>query len=90
VASLQAIQSITLDVSILETPAYKALSFPEVPFQVDYNIPVGRRNPFLPIGSDSSSITSDTDILIQSESVNTASTTAPAPATTTLPNPKKR
>jgi hypothetical protein len=50
VASLQAIQYVDLNTSILQSPAYKALSFPERPFQVDYNIPVGRRNPFLPIG----------------------------------------
>lgn len=52
VLSLQAIQYIDLNTAILESPAYKALSFPEIPFAVDYNIPVGRRNPFLPIGTD--------------------------------------
>lgn len=50
ITSLQAIQYVDLDTSILQSEAYRALSFPEKPFQVDYNFPIGRRNPFLPIG----------------------------------------
>jgi hypothetical protein len=92
VASLQAIQYITLDTSILDSPAYKALSFPEVPFQVDYNIPVGRRNPFLPIGSDSQGfVESAAQAPTVEPAVVTATTTpTPAPATTTLPSPRRR
>jgi hypothetical protein len=90
VTSLQAIQYIDLDTTILTSPAYKALSFPEVPFQVDYNIPVGRRNPFLSIGDDpQSSGFTNTEVPVQ-ETITNISTTTPATTSPTLPNPKKR
>ena len=50
VANLQTVRYIDLNTELFAKASYKALSFPEVPFEVDYNIPVGRRNPFLPIG----------------------------------------
>jgi|GEM_PF-1564774 len=87
VASLQAIQYIDLDTSILASPAYQALSFPERPFQVDYNIPVGRRNPFLPIGSDTQVFEVSP---AQNQNVNNATTTATTTGPQVLPTPKKR
>ncbi len=85
VASLQAIRYIDLNTSILKSPAYQALSFPEKPFQVDYNIPVGRRNPFLPIGSETQRFEVST---AQPQNIIKATTTATA--TQVLPTPKKR
>lgn len=83
VASLQAIQYVDLNTSILQSPAYKALSFPERPFQVDYNIPVGRRNPFLPIGSETQTFELP-PVQQVSQATSTASATAPVVV------PKKR
>ena len=87
VSNLQTVRNINLNTSILSTVAYKALSFPEKPFEVDYNIPVGRKNPFLPIGIDT-----ETNNLVQGQTqippVNTVSVTAST--TTPLPQPKKR
>ncbi len=99
VAGLLSLNTINLDVNIFNSVAYKALSFPEKPFVVDYNIQYGRQNPFLPIGVDAVGIS--TSITTQSSGptvdvppasvVETASTTpTPAPATTTpvKPTPK--
>lgn len=84
VSSLQAIRYIDLNTTILQSPAYKALSFPERPFQVDYNIPVGRRNPFLPIGVGQDIGTSN---IVQEEEEPVATTTPSA--TTTRPTPRR-
>lgn len=75
VANLQTVRYIDLNTKIFSMPAYKALTFPEVPFAVDYNIPAGRRNPFLPLGVDGGSA--------QSASVQQTATETQAPATTT-------
>lgn len=99
VAGLLNLNTINLDVSMFESVAYKALSFPEKPFAVDYNIPYGRQNPFLPIGVNavgiSSSITTqnsgsatETDNSTVEE-VSPATTTPPA-ATTTPVQPTKK
>ena len=77
VTSLQAIQYVNLDTSILQSAAYAALSYPEIPFQVDYNIPVGRRNPFLPIGSETSRSSSVSPV------TNEATTSTPVKPPTT-------
>ena len=47
------LNSVNIDVKLFETHAYRALSFPDKPFIVDYEIDAGRGNPFLPIGIDS-------------------------------------
>jgi hypothetical protein len=52
VANLQTVRYIDLNATILTSAAFRAMSFPERPFEVDYDIPAGRRNPFLPIGVD--------------------------------------
>ncbi|MEN9604936.1 MAG: hypothetical protein RJB39_621 [Candidatus Parcubacteria bacterium] len=46
-----ALNSVNIDTSLFNTDAYKSLTFPDAPFPVDYAIPVGRGNPFLPIGA---------------------------------------
>lgn len=92
VAGLLNLNTINLDVSIFESLAYKALSFPEQPFAVDYNIPYGRQNPFLPIGVDavgiSTSITTQTasDLTDTVDAASSVSTTSPVtPMATTTP-----
>ncbi|MES2986248.1 MAG: hypothetical protein V4686_03975 [Patescibacteria group bacterium] len=82
VANLQTVRYIDLNTEIFNKPAYKALSFPEVPFAVDYNIPVGRRNPFLPIGLDSQTTPATV--------VAPAATTTPATTPTPTAQPKAR
>lgn len=47
------LNSVNIDIKLFETHAYRALSFPDKPFIVDYAIEAGRGNPFLPIGIDS-------------------------------------
>ena len=44
------LNSVKIDVGLFKTPAFQALNYPDKPFEVDYAIPVGRGNPFLPIG----------------------------------------
>lgn len=88
VANLQTIQYISLDTTVITTPAYKALSFPERPFQVDYNIPVGRKNPFLPIGAvgpEGSLVSPQVQASAPVEDVPVTPV-----ATTTRPNPTPR
>lgn len=80
VANLQTVRYIDLNTEIFSKPAYVALSFPQIPFAVDYNIPVGRRNPFLPLGLDSSP-TGVVQVQPVEEVVSAPSTTtAPVPA----------
>ncbi len=50
VNGILALNSVNIDTGIFTTDAYKQLTFPDTPFFVDYAIPVGRENPFLPIG----------------------------------------
>lgn len=52
VTSLLGLNSVSLDVSIFESKVYQALSYPEIPFVVNYTRDAGRNNPFLPIGVD--------------------------------------
>lgn len=72
VSNLQTVRYIDLNTEIFSQPAYKALTFPEVPFEVDYNIPAGRRNPFLPLGIEAGT----------NSAAPTQQTTAPATSTT--------
>ncbi len=51
VNGILALNSVSIDTSVFNTDAYKQLTFPDNPFPVDYAIPVGRVNPFLPIGA---------------------------------------
>lgn len=76
VANLQTVRYIDLNTEVFGMIAYKALSFPEVPFEVDYNIPVGRRNPFLPIGADGVSGASAPVQPVSETATNTATSTA--------------
>lgn len=93
VSNLQTVQYISLDTSILDSVAYEALSFPKVPFRVDYIFPIGRGNPFLPIGVDrtgsvsvgaQSEVSSDVVVDVKEDTTVTSSTTKKA-----LPTPKK-
>lgn len=85
VANLQTVRYIDLNTKIFSMPAYKALSFPEIPFAVDYNIPAGRRNPFLPLGVEAGSVSAPQVQPTQSA----AEATSTFPATTT-PKPTPR
>ncbi|MES2623271.1 MAG: hypothetical protein V4576_02565 [Patescibacteria group bacterium] len=96
VANLQTVRYIDLNPTILTSAAYKAMTFPEKPFEVDYNIPVGRRNPFLPIGVDAresasaNSQVQDTPVIDSVPNTVIDTTTPPAATTTTPVQPKKR
>lgn len=52
VTSLLGLNSVNLDVSVFQSKVYQALSYPTVPFVVNYTTETGRGNPFLPIGID--------------------------------------
>lgn len=98
VSGLLSLNTINLDVTIFDSVVYKALSFPEKPFAVDYNIPYGRQNPFLPIGINavgiSSSITTQNPVSIEEAPVVPApevvASTTPAPAVSSSTQPTKK
>ncbi len=80
VTSLLGLNSVSLDVSIFDSKVYQALSYPEIPFVVNYTRDAGRNNPFLPIGVD---VVKPNDVKTQvnvNPSATTTSTTPP-PAT---------
>lgn len=97
VTSLLGLNSVNLDVSVFQSKAYQALSYPEVPFVVNYIRESGRDNPFLPIGVDvNKSQTAQAQVNTNSASSSTVQTptnsapvltpaTAPAKATSTAP-----
>lgn len=58
VASLVGFNNVKLDVSIFESKEYKALNYPEKPFDINYSKESGRDNPFLPIGIEGRSFES--------------------------------
>ncbi len=70
VTSLLGLNSVNLDVSIFQSKVYQALSYPEVPFVVNYSRDTGRDNPFLPIGVDAT----------RTQNVQTQTTVTPPPA----------
>lgn len=95
VSSLVGFNSVKLDISIFELNEYKALNYPEKPFDINYSKESGRDNPFLPIGTEGRSsinslqtqdktktISNETDLT--SKLSTTTSTTA---STTTKPKP---
>ena len=67
------LNSVKIDVSLFKTPAFQALNYPDKPFEVDYAIPVGRGNPFLPIG-----VNGKADLSINPQSTTASSTSTPA------------
>lgn len=85
VANLQTVRYIDLDTEIFNKPAYKALSFPQVPFAVDYNIEPGRKNPFLPLGVEVAGSAQSQPTPAQSEVQATTTPVATSTATTTRP-----
>lgn len=85
VSNLQTVRYIDLNTEIFSQPAYKALTFPEVPFVVDYNIPVGRRNPFLPLGIEAGT---NTAAPTQQAAAPEASTTPTTPTATSTTRPR--
>lgn len=95
VSSLLGLNSVNLDVSILQSKVYQALNYPQTPFVVNYSMESGRNNPFLPIGFDGSSPvsapaqqnvnTATTTTAVPPATTNTTNTTTPAPT----PTPKK-
>ena len=54
VTSLVGLNSVDLNVAVIGSKTYNALSYPDIPFVIDYPVDSGRDNPFLPIGSDGS------------------------------------
>lgn len=77
VTSLLGLNSVNLDVSIFQSKVYQALSYPEVPFVVNYSRDSGRENPFLPIGVDPARVQN-----VQTQTAS-APSEAPAPVTAT-------
>jgi len=92
VSSLIGLNSVNIDVSILQSKVYAVLNYPEQPFIVNYSMESGRNNPFLPIGFEGTGVRSET----QSQTVAPAATTsvisdpvATSTATSTVkPRPK--
>lgn len=88
VSSLLGLSSVKLDASIFQSKVYQALSYPEIPFVVNYPRESGRDNPFLPIGLDTTS--PDKNIQNQNKTENVAtSTTLTSTSTISKPIPKK-
>ena len=85
VTSLIGLHSVNLDVSVFQSKVYQALSYPEIPFIVDYTRETGRDNPFLPIGVDTNKSQSAPTQVIDNPTPNT---TAPPVAPVTTPAPK--
>ena len=95
VTSLLGLNSVNLDVSLFKSKVYQALSYPEVPFVINYSRETGRDNPFLPIGVDvGKTQTVQTQVNTNPASATQtpasavlapASTTTPAKATSTAP-----
>ncbi len=79
VSSLLGLNSVNLDVSILKSPAYAALNYPEIPFVVNYSMESGRNNPFLPVGYDNATV----NIPEEQKTVNTSAPASTAATTTT-------
>ena len=89
VSSLLGLNSVDLDVSIFKTNVYRALSYPEVPFVVNYSRESGRYNPFLPIGYEGSNTTSDVTTQTKPVEITPVATTTPTATSTAKPTPKK-
>lgn len=85
VSNLQTVRYIDLNTNIFSQPSYKALTFPEIPFEVDYNIPAGRRNPFLPLGVEAGT---NIPVPAQQPTSSAASTTPVTPVATTTTQPR--
>lgn len=85
VNGILALSSVDIDTSIFSTDAYKQLTFPDAPFPVDYAIPVGRINPFLPIGAVGRSPFNVTPQVQQGAPAATTTVVAPPPAASTTP-----
>ncbi len=83
VTSLLGLNSVNLDVSIFQSKVYQALSYPEVPFVVNYSRDTGRDNPFLPIGIDAT-----VNQTVQTQNKPTETNTSPAPTTSSSTTPK--
>jgi hypothetical protein len=87
---------VTLDVRIFESKVYQALSYPQIPFVVNYSRESGRNNPFLPIGVDTGKApTVQTQVDVNPATAPSQATTTPptspakAPTQTGTPTPKK-
>lgn len=90
VSSLLSLNSVDLNVSLFQTPAYKALSYPEKPFVVNYIRESGRFNPFLPIGIEGENInnvTNNQDIINNNAVSTTTLTTPPTTSSSTSVKP---
>ena len=87
VTSLLGLNSVNLDVSIFQSKVYQALSYPEVPFVVNYSRESGRDNPFLPIGVDPiKAQNAQTQVNVNPTAAPVTPTPTPTPAPT---NPVK-
>lgn len=88
VTSLLGLNSVNLDVSVFQSKVYQALSYPEIPFVVNYSRESGRENPFLPIGVDASARTQNTQTQVNVNPATSAPVTTPTPSPTTVTQPK--
>ena len=76
------LNSVKIDVGLFKTPAFQALNYPDKPFDVDYKLPVGRENPFLPIGVNAKQ-TASSDVQQVILNATTTNQTSTSTATTT-------
>lgn len=91
VSSLIGLDSVNIDISILQSKIYNTLNYPENPFVINYPMEFGRNNPFLPIGFENTNINLETqNQVIASSSINVITDTSTTTATSTVkPIPKK-
>jgi len=91
VTSLLGLNSVNLDVSIFQSKVYQALSYPEIPFVVNYTRETGRANPFLPIGvepgSGAQTVTTQTNVTPAATTTSNSTTTTPRGTGSSTPNP---
>jgi len=94
VTSLLGLNNVRLDVSVIDSKVYKALSYPEIPFVVNYSRESGRNNPFLPIFFDNSinaGVNIPSQVNVNNTPVATSTTNTPAATSTrTTPTPTPR
>lgn len=80
------LNSVKIDVGLFKTPAFQALNYPDKPFDVDYKLPVGRENPFLPIGVNAKqTAVSDVQQVVVGSASTTVNQISTSTATTTRP-----
>lgn len=77
------LNAVRIDTGLFSAPEYLALNFPDQPYPVDYDIPVGRVNPFLPIGVNGQTGIVPANVQQDKPIVSTGSSTPPVSSTST-------